>query len=120
MILTRIEGRTPVPEGEDLESLASHRASMAIFLSVQEIDRVVDQLVKGYGSEDIPVAIVYKATWEDQRVLYGSLKDISEKVKKENINKMAQILVGNFIEGEYERSKLYDPEFTHKFRSGNK
>lgn len=117
VILTRIEGRTPVPEGENLESLAKHKASMAIFLSVQDIGRVVEQLVKGYGTDTIPVAIVYKATWEDEKIIIGSLKDIEEKVKKENINKMAQILVGNFIEGDYERSKLYDPTFTHEFRS---
>lgn len=120
VILTRIEGRTPVPEGEDLESLAKHKASMAIFLSVQEIGRVVDQLVKGYGSDDIPVAIVYKASWEDEKAIIGTLKDIEEKVKSEGINKMAQILVGNFIEGDYERSKLYDPSFTHEFRDATK
>ena len=119
VILTRIEGRTPVPEGEDLESLAKHKASMAIFLSVQEIDRVVEQLAKGYGSYDIPVAVVYKASWEDEEILMGTLGDISKKVKEKNINKMAQILVGNFIEGDYERSKLYDPSFTHKFRKAS-
>lgn len=116
VILTRIEGRTPVPEGEDLEDLARHRASMAIFLSVQEIDRVVEKLVKGYGSDDIPVAVVYKATWEDEDMVFGTLKDIAEKVKSKGINKMGQILVGNFIEGAYGRSKLYDPSYTHKFR----
>ncbi len=120
VILTRIEGRTPVPEGEDLESLAAHKASMAIFLSVQEIDRVVEQLAKGYGSYDTPVAVVYKASWEDEEILLGTLGDISKKVKEKNINKMAQILVGNFIEGDYERSKLYDPTFTHKFRKASK
>lgn len=116
VILTRIEGRTSVPEGENLEDLARHNASMAIFLSVQDIGRVVEKLVKGYGIDTIPVAIVYKATWEDEKIILGTLKDIEEKVKEENINKMAQILVGNFIEGDYERSKLYDPTFTHKFR----
>lgn len=120
VILTRIEGRTPVPEGEDLESLAKHKASMAIFLSVQEIGRVVEQLVKGYGSEDTPVAVIYKASWEDEKAIIGTLKDIEEKVKAEGINKMAQILVGNFIEGDYERSKLYDPSFTHEFRDATK
>ncbi|MBU5425972.1 precorrin-4 C(11)-methyltransferase [Tissierella pigra] len=119
VILTRIEGRTPVPKEEDLESLAKHKASMAIFLSVQEIGRVVEKLVKGYGRDDIPVAVVYKATWEDEDILFGTLSNIEEKVKEKNINKMAQILVGNFIEGEYERSKLYDPSFTHKFRSAS-
>ena len=120
VILTRIEGRTPVPEGEDLESLAKHNASMAIFLSVQEIDRVVEQLIKGYGSDDIPVAVVYKASWDDEEIIFGTLKDIEEKVKDANINKMSQILVGKFIEGDYERSKLYDPSFTHEFRKASK
>ena len=118
VILTRIEGRTPVPKEEDLEGLARHRASMAIFLSVQEIDRVIDKLAKGYGSYDVPVAVVYKASWEDEDIVMGTLGDIGEKVKEKNINKMAQILVGNFIQGDYERSKLYDPSFTHKFRRG--
>lgn len=118
VILTRIEGRTPVPKEEDLEGLARHRASMAIFLSVQEIDRVIDKLAKGYGSYDVPVAVVYKASWEDEDIVMGTLGDIGEKIKEKNINKMAQILVGNFIQGDYERSKLYDPSFTHKFRRG--
>lgn len=120
VILTRIEGRTPVPEKEDLEELAKHRASMAIFLSVQEIDRVVEKLARGYGSYDTPVAVIYKATWEDEDRIIGTLGNISQKVKEKNINKMAQILVGDFIEGDYERSKLYDPEFTHKFRDASK
>lgn len=120
VILTRMEGRTPVPEDEDLERLASHKASMAIFLSVQDIDKVIEKLTKGYGSTDVPVAVVYKASWEDEEILLGTLKDIAEKVKNKGINKMAQILVGNFIEGDYERSKLYDPSFTHKFREATK
>lgn len=118
IILTRIKGRTPVPEDEDLAALAKHNASMAIFLSVQSIEKVVDKLIEGYGREDVPVAIVYKATWEDEKIIFGTLKDIEEKVKKANISKTAQILVGDFIEGEYERSKLYDPSFTHEYRSG--
>lgn len=120
VILTRIEGRTPVPEGEDLESLAKHKASMAIFLSVQNIDGVVEQLLKGYGSAETPVAVVYKASWEDEEAIFGTLGDIAEKVKAKNIKKMAQILVGGFIEGDYERSKLYDPGFSHKFRDASK
>lgn len=118
IILTRIKGRTPVPEDEDLAALARHNASMAIFLSVQAIGKVVDKLVEGYGREDVPVAIVYKATWEDEEIIFGTLKDIEEKVKGAGIRKTAQILVGDFIEGEYERSKLYDPSFTHEYRSG--
>ena len=120
IILTRKAGRTPVPEGEDLESLAKHKASMAIFLSVQDIDGVVDEIIKGYGSKETPVAVVYKASWEDEEILFGTLGDIAKKVKEKNIKKMAQILVGGFIEGDYERSKLYDPGFSHKFRDASK
>lgn len=118
IMLTRIEGRTPVPEREKLSKLASHRTSMAIFLSVQDIDRVVAELLEGYGDEATPVAVVYKATWEDEKIILGTLADIAEKVKAEGVNKTAQILVGNFIEGAYERSKLYDPSFTHEYREG--
>jgi len=120
VIITRLEGRTPVPEKEDLELLASHKASMAIFLSAASIDRVVEKLIKGYGSDDVPVAVVYKATWEDQKIINGSLKDIGEKVKKEGIKNFAQILVGYFLQGKYERSKLYDPNFSHGFRKAQK
>ena len=120
IILTRIEGRTPVPQGEDLEELASHKASMAIFLSVQDIDRVVEKLAKGYESFDTPVAVVYKASWEDEEIIFGSLKDIGQKVKAQGIKKTAQILVGGFIEGDYDRSQLYHPEFSHEYRDGKK
>ena len=120
IILTRIKGRTPVPEKENLVKLAKHKASMAIFLSVQDIDTVVEELIEGYGSEDTPVAVVYKASWEDEKIIIGTLKDIAERVKSEGINKTAQILVGNFIQGAYERSKLYDPTFTHEYRDGIK
>lgn len=120
VILTRIEGRTPVPEGEDLESLARHKASMAIFLSVQNIDGVVEKLIRGYGSDETPVAVVYKASWEDEEIVFGTLRDIGQKVKAKNIKKMAQILVGGFIEGDYERSKLYHPEFSHEYRDASK
>ncbi len=120
IILTRIEGRTPVPEKEDLEKLAAHKASMAIFLSVQDIDRVVEKLVRGYKRDDVPVAVVYKATWEDEHIIIGNLGDIAEKVKSKGINKMAQILVGDFIEADYSRSKLYDPTFTHEYRRASK
>lgn len=120
VILTRIEGRTSVPENEDLEKLASYGASMAIFLSVQQIDNVVDKLKRGYGREEVPIAVVYKATWEDEKIVIGTLKNIGEKVKKEGITKTAQILVGDFISGDYERSKLYDPGFTHEYRKASK
>lgn len=120
VIITRMEGKTPVPQNEDLELLAAHKCSMAIFLSVQDIDKVVEKLSRGYQRTDVPVAVVYKATWPEQKIVYGTLEDIAEKVKKENIMNFSQILVGDFIEGEYDRSLLYHPEFTHGFREGSK
>lgn len=117
LILTRVEGRTPVPETEDLENLARIGASMAIFLSISMIEKVVAKLRKGYG-RNVPIAIVERATWEDQRVIYGTLDDIAEKVKEAGITKCAQILVGDFIDCDYEKSKLYDKSFTHMFREG--
>ena len=120
VILTRIEGRTDVPKEEDLEKLASYKASMALFLSIKQMDKVVEKLIKGYGRDDVPVAVVYKATWEDEKIILGTLKDIKEKIEKAGITKMAQILVGDFIEGEYGRSKLYDPSYSHEYRSSSK
>lgn len=120
VILTRVEGRTPVPENESLESLASHKASMALFLSVGMIDKVVEKLKKGYGREDVPVAVIERATWEDERIIIGTLEDIAVKVKEAGIKKFAQILVGDFIDSEYEKSLLYDKTFTHEFRKGVK
>lgn len=119
VILTRVEGRTSVPEGEKLEKLASIGASMAIFLSISMIDKVVQQLKKGYG-KNVPIAVVERATYDDERVIVGTLDDISEKVKKSKITKCAQILVGDFIESDYEKSKLYDKNFSHMFREAKK
>lgn len=116
VICTRLEGRTPVPEAEQLEKLASHQASMAIFLSVQMIDEVVARLRTHYEA-DTPVAIVEKATWPDQRIITGTLADIADKVRAAGIRKTAQILVGRFLGDQYALSKLYDPGFSHEYRS---
>ena len=115
VICTRMEGRTPVPEKEKLRLLASHQASMAIFLSVQKIEDVVEELVVHYP-KTTPVAVVQRASWPDQKVVYGTLESISERVKEADITKTAQILVGEFLGDEYEFSKLYDPTFTHEYR----
>lgn len=119
VILTRVEGRTPVPETESLEKLASIGASMAIFLSISMIDKVVAKLRKGYG-RDVNIAVVERATWEDERAIIGTLDDIAEKVKEAGITKCAQILVGDFINCDYDKSLLYDKSFTHMFREGQK
>lgn len=119
VICTRLEGRTPVPELESLERLASHKASMAIFLSVQMIDKVVEKLLTHYD-KDTKIAVVQKATWPDQKIVEGTLNDISEKVKEANITKTAQILVGNFLGDKYSLSKLYDKNFSHEYRKAQK
>ena len=115
VICTRLEGRTPVPERESLESLASHRASMAIFLSVHMVRDVVSRLLVHYPQET-PVSIVQKATWDDQRIISGTLADIAAKAEKEGISKTALILVGDFLGDRFEESKLYDRNFAHEFR----
>jgi len=115
VICTRLEGRTPVPEQESLELLASHHASMAIFLSVHMIDDIVKKLIPHYAAET-PVAVVQKATWPDQKFVRGNLSNIAEKVKKSGIKKTALILVGDFLGSDYELSRLYDKTFSHEYR----
>jgi len=117
VILTRMEGRTPVPESESIESLASHHSTMVIFLSVKMTDELVKRLLTSYPS-DTPAAVVYKASWKDQKIIRGTLENISEKVKNAGITKTALVIVGNFLGDEYELSKLYDRNFTHEFRQG--
>lgn len=117
VIITRAEGRTPVPAGEDLKSLAKAKATMAIFLSVDKIQRVVEDLAGSYRLTT-PVAVVYKATWEDQKIVRGTLENIAKKVEREGIQKTALILVGDFLGDEFEYSKLYDKGFTHGYRQG--
>ncbi len=117
VICTRLEGRTPVPESESLESLASHRASMAIFLSVHMIGEVAEKLKKHYGG-DTPVAIIQKATWDDQKIIEGSLDTIAAMAEKEKITKTALILVGDFLSSDFDDSKLYDKTFSHEYRKG--
>jgi len=117
VILTRMEGRTPVPEKEKLAQLARHGATMCIFLSVHAIDDVVAQLREGYA-EDTPIAVVQKASWPDEKIVRGTLADIAEKVREAAISKTAMIVVSNVFRGQYEKSKLYDPGFSHGYREG--
>lgn len=115
IICTRLSGRTVVDEKESLASLASHRATMAIFLSVDRIDQVCEELTTHYA-KTTPVAVVQRATWPEQKVVFGTLETISEKVREAGIDKTAQILVGDFLGDEYALSKLYDREFAHGYR----
>lgn len=118
VILTRMAGRTPVPEKENIKSLASHKASMVIFLSSSMMENLSKELIEGGYSEDTPCAIVYKATWKDEKKIVTTLKNLAKDGKEAGITKTALILVGDFLGSEYERSKLYDPTFTHEFRKG--
>lgn len=115
VICTRLEGRTPVPDKESLDKLAQHNASMAIFLSVHMIEKVVKTLMQSYRKET-PIAVIQRATWSDQKIVIGTLENIAQKVQENDIKKTAQILVGDFIDCEYELSKLYDKKFAHEFR----
>lgn len=119
VIFTRLEGRTPVPEGEKLSELSRHRATMVIFLSAGMIERVKEELLQGYP-EDTPVAIVEKATWPEQRIIRGRLKELDILVKEAGIKKTALIYVGETLKASLEHtgkeSRLYNREFKHGFR----
>lgn len=116
VIISRIEGRTPVPEKEKLHLLATHQATMVLFLSVGLADKVQTELLQGGYTPNTPVAIVYKATWDDEKVFRCTLEELAQTVKLNNITKTAIITVGEFLGDTYQRSKLYDPTFTTEFR----
>ncbi|MGF0060303.1 cobalt-precorrin-4 methyltransferase [Limosilactobacillus reuteri] len=120
VIITRMAGRTPVPEGESLKSLAQHQTSMVIFLSVQGIKKVVKQLEEGGYPTDTPATVIYKATWPDEKVVRGTLADIAEKVHDADIRRTALIMVGKFLGDEYNYSHLYDAGFSTMFRKKSK
>ncbi len=110
VIITRLEGRTPVPASENLKSLAQHQSSMAIFLSISLISEVVAALLEGGYSADTPVAVVYRASWPDEVILRTPLKSLVERVKASGIRKQALILVGAFLnpKNKQRRSRLYN------------
>lgn len=116
VILTRMEGRTPVPPKEKLRDLAKHNATMIIFLSVGMIEEMAAILKEEYTAST-PVAVVYKASWEDQKIVAGNLENIGKKVKEAGITKTALTVVGDFLGDEYELSRLYDKTFSHEFRN---
>ena len=120
VILTRMAGRTPVPEKESIESLAAHNATLVIFLSAGMTEELSLRLIKGGYSEDTPAAIVYKATWEDEKVVRCTVASLDEAAKKNGITKTALITVGGFLGNDYELSKLYDKTFETEFRKAEK
>ena len=116
VIITRMEGRTPVPERERLRAMAEHGCSMVIFLSMGLIRDVQQELLAGAYTEETPAAIVYKATWPEEKVFYCTVGTLADTAEKEGIRKTALIVVGDFLNASYDRSKLYDPGFTTEFR----
>ncbi len=116
VIVTRLEGRTPVPEREKLALLAAHGATMCIFLSVHLLDGVVAELTAGGYPPDTPVAVVQKATWPDEKIYRGTLATIAGTVAEAGVDRTAMIVVGRCLAGDYALSRLYSPDFGHMFR----
>jgi precorrin-4/cobalt-precorrin-4 C11-methyltransferase len=121
LIITRAELRTPVPKRESIAELSKHGATMAFYLSVHLIGDIVNEILKGGGvyTEKTPAVVVYRATWEDEKIIKGTLGDIAKKTKEAKIIKTALIIVGEAIApSKYEYSKVYDAGFTHGYRKG--
>ena len=123
VVLTRIEGRTPVPEREQLAKIAAIGATTCLYLSVGMMEKVVDQLLAGGAfTEETPVAVVSRASWADEKIVEGTLADIAGKVDEAGLTRQALIVVGETLsarhKGVREKSKLYDARFAHGFRSG--
>jgi len=118
LIITRMAGRTPVPERESVEKLARHGASMALFLSAGMLEELQAALLKGAYAEDTPAAIVYKASWPEEKTLRCTLSTLAETARAAGINKTALVLVGDFLSVDFARSRLYAPDFTTGYRKG--
>ena len=121
VIITRMEGRTKVPEKESIQSFAAHQATMVLFLSTGLLEELSGELIVGGYKEDTPAAIVYKATWPEEKVVRCQINDLAEAAAREKITKTALIVVGDAVgQKGYERSKLYDPGFETEYRRAEK
>lgn len=122
VVITRLAGRTPVPEREQLARIAGIGATLVIYLSISMIEKVVEELLSGAYQSDTPVAVVARASWPDEQVITGTLADIAAKVRDAGIGKQALIVVGDVLrargEGMKAKSLLYDKGFTHGCRDG--
>lgn len=116
VIITRMAGRTPVPEKESIAALAAHNATMVIFLSTGLLKELSAELIRGGYKPDTPAAIVYKASWADQKVCRCTVKDLAQTAADNGITKTALICVGYFLGNDYSLSKLYDKSFETEFR----
>ncbi len=120
VVITRMAGRTPVPERESIRSFAQHQATMVVFLSTGMLDKLQEELQAGGYPADTPAAIVYKATWPEEKVLHCQVSSLAQCAADAGVTKTALIIVGRILGEEYERSLLYHPEFTTEFRQGRK
>lgn len=120
VVITRMAGRTPVPEAESIRSFAGHQATMVIFLSTGMLPALQAELLAGGYPGDTPAAIVYKATWPDEKVCRCTVDNLAHTAEHEGIKKTALIVVGRVLEGEYQRSALYHPSFSTEFRQASK
>ena len=118
VVITRMAGRTPVPDRESIASFSAHQATMVIFLSTGMLRELSAELIRGGYAPETPAAVVYKATWPEEKVLRCTVETLAQTAEAEGVRKTALIVVGNVLEGEYERSKLYDPSFTTEYREG--
>lgn len=121
VIITRMAGRTPVPEKEEIASLASHQATMVVFLSTGLLEKLEERLIAGGYSEDTPAAIVYKATWEDEKTFVCTVGTLAKTARENQITKTALMIIGDVVKhSHYNRSDLYNPAFTTEFREASK
>ena len=120
IIITRAAGRTPVPDRESIRSFAQHRATMVLFLTTSLADSAQRQLIEGGYPEDTPAAIVYKATWPDERIFRCTVGTLGDTMRENSLTKTSLIVVGGFLGDTYDRSKLYDPGFTTEFRQAER
>ena len=120
VIVTRMAGRTPVPAGQDIASLAAHGAAMVIFLSAGMLDALQAELLRGAYTEETPAALVYKATWPEERLLRCRLGDLAAVGREAGVRRTALVLVGDFLRQAGERSRLYDPTFSTGYREAEK
>ena len=121
VIITRMEGRTPVPTRESIQSFAAHHATMVIFLSTGMLEELSRRLIEGGYEAETPAAIVYKATWPDEKKFICTVGTLAQTAKENNITKTALMIIGDAVKGaKYDRSKLYDPGFTTEFREATR
>lgn len=118
IIITRAEKRTKVPKRERITELARHKATMIFYLSIHLVADIVNEVIKGGYKKTTPTAVIYRASWDDQKVIVGTLQDIVKKVRDEKITRTAIIIIGDVVDPKsYEFSRLYDKTFTHGYRT---